>query len=230
MTEIDEATLIAWVDGELDEVTRRRVDVAVAQDPALARRLAMHQSLRERLSAHYAPIQAEPIPPVMRDVLNSSGTVVPLRPAGVGWRNWVTGGAVAASLLLGLGIGRLTDLPTGPVGVKDGVMVAQGKLADALDNQLASAQQAGDIRMGLSFQREGGGWCRSFEGEAASGVACRDGANWTVQQLVPGERQGGAYRQASSGDSRIMATIDGLMEGAPADAAQEAAARARGWR
>ena len=30
MTDIDEAMLIAWVDGELDEVTRRRVDRAVA--------------------------------------------------------------------------------------------------------------------------------------------------------------------------------------------------------
>jgi anti-sigma factor RsiW len=28
MTDIDEAMLIAWVDGELDEVTRRRVDRA----------------------------------------------------------------------------------------------------------------------------------------------------------------------------------------------------------
>ena len=39
MTDIDEAMLIAWVDGELDEVTRRRVDRAVADDPALAARL-----------------------------------------------------------------------------------------------------------------------------------------------------------------------------------------------
>ena len=60
MTDIDEAMLIAWVDGELDEVTRRRVDRAVADDPALAERLAMHRRLRERLSGHYAPIAAEP--------------------------------------------------------------------------------------------------------------------------------------------------------------------------
>ncbi|HJT41323.1 MAG TPA: anti-sigma factor, partial [Sphingobium sp.] len=46
MTDIDEAMLIAWVDGELDEVTRRRVDRAVADDPALAERLAMHRRLR----------------------------------------------------------------------------------------------------------------------------------------------------------------------------------------
>ena len=48
MTDIDEAMLIAWVDGELDEVTRRRVDRAVADDPALAARL---DAWRDALSA-----------------------------------------------------------------------------------------------------------------------------------------------------------------------------------
>ena len=51
MTDIDEAMLIAWVDGELDEVTRRRVDRAVADDPALAARLEQHRRLRARLAA-----------------------------------------------------------------------------------------------------------------------------------------------------------------------------------
>ena len=231
MTDIDEAMLIAWVDGELDEVTRRRVDRAVAEDPALAERLDRHRRLRERLSGHYAPIEAEPVPPALRSLLEERAKVVPLaRAAAPRWRYWRMGGAIAASLVLGLGIGRLSSGPAGPIAVKDGVMVAQAQLASALDTQLASAQEGAAIRIGLSFQRKGGGWCRSFEGHAVSGVACRAGEGWQVQQLVPGVGQGTDYRQASSGDARIMATVDALIDGAPADAAQEKAAQGKGWR
>ena len=108
-------------------------------------------------------------------------------------------------------------------------MVAQGELASALETQLASAQDGGSIRIGLSFRRKGGGWCRSFQGQAISGVACRQEQGWQVQQLVPGSGPETAYRQASSGDARLMATVDALMDGSPLDAAQEKAAKARRW-
>lgn len=231
MTDIDEAMLIAWVDGELDELSRRRVDRAVAEDPALAERLALHQRVRERLSGHYAPIAAEPVPAAMRALLQDSGKVVPfVRPAAPRWRVWGVGSAIAASLVLGLGIGHFANRSAGPVAVEDGVMVARGELASALDSQLASAQQGSAIRIGLSFQQKGGGWCRSFEGAAVAGVACHEAERWQVRQLVPGSGQQTAYRQAASGDPRIMATIDALIEGAPLDAKQEAEAKAKGWR
>src|SRR3546814_5845995 len=69
MTDMDESMLIAFVDGELDEVNRRRVERAVAEDPALAARLDMHLRLRERLAGHYAPIEAEPVPAAMQALL-----------------------------------------------------------------------------------------------------------------------------------------------------------------
>ena len=234
MTDIDEAMLIALVDGELDEVTRRRVERAVADDPALATRLAAHRQLRDRLARHYAPIADDPVPPHMRALLERSATVMPLARPAARWRNWAMGGAIAASLVLGLGLGRLTGGQDGPVGIEDGVMVAQGPLADALDTQLASASGNAAIRIGLTFQRKGGGWCRSFDG-AVAGVACREGQRWQVQQALPGAGpdagQGGtAYRQASSSDARVMATIDALADGAPVDAAGEIRARQSGWR
>lgn len=231
MTDIDEAMLIAWVDGELDEVSRRRVDRAIAEDPALAQRLAAHRQLRERLSGHYAPVEAEPVPPGMRALLEESGKIIPIGHSSAPRQRklWI-GGAIAASLVLGLGIGRMSHGPTGPVGLSNGVMMAKGDLASALETQLASAQQDAPIRIGLSFKRRGGGWCRSFEGSIMSGVACREGGGWQVEQLVPAGSRSTEYRQASSTDERVTSTIDALMEGAPADAAQEAAARASGWR
>ena len=229
MTDIDEAMLIALVDGELDEVTRRRVDRAVADDPALAERLAMHRRLRDRLAGHYAPIAQEPVPGAMRALLEESAKVVPLARPTPRWRGWAVGGAIAASLVLGLSLGRLTGGKDGPIGLHDGVMVAQGELAQALDTQLASAQGDSAIRIGLTFQRKGGRWCRSFDG-AVAGVACREGDGWQVQQALPGAGQGRAYRQASSSDARVMATVDALIDGAPVDAEGEAAARGKGWR
>ena len=231
MTDIDETMLIALVDGELDEVSRRRVERAVAEDPALAARLAMHVRVRDRLADHYAPIEAEPVPPAMRALLQAEAKIVPFaRPATARRHAWMTGGAIAASLLLGLGVGHFSGGGDGPVSVKQGVMVAQGELASALETQLASAQEDAPVHIGLSFRRKGGGLCRSFEGQAVSGVACREEQGWQVQQLVPGAGQGTAYRQASSGDARLMATVDALMDGSPLDAAQEKAAKDRQWR
>ena len=230
MTDVDETMLIALVDGELDEVSRRRIERAVAEDPALAARLDMHVRLRERLADHYAPIEAEPVPAAMRALLQAEAKVVPFaRPVAARRHAWMTGGAIAASLLLGLGIGHFSGGDDGPVAVEQGVMVAQGELASALETQLASAQDGASIRIGLSFRRKGGGWCRSFEGQAISGVACRQEEGWQVQQLVPGSGPETAYRQASSGDARLMATVDALMDGSPLDAAQEKAAKARRW-
>jgi len=230
MTDIDETMLIALVDGELDEVSRRRIERAVAEDPALVARLYMHVRLRERLADHYAPIEAEPVPAAMRALLQAEVKVVPFaRPVAARRHAWMTGGAIAASLLLGLGIGHFSGGGDGPVAVEQGTMVAQGELASALETQLASAQDGGSIRIGLSFRRKGGGWCRSFQGQAISGVACRQEQGWQVQQLVPGSGPETAYRQASSGDARLMATVDALMDGSPLDAAQEKAAKARRW-
>lgn len=229
MTDIDEAMLIALVDGELDEVNRRRVERAAAGDPALAERLAQHRRLRERLAGHYAPVAQEPVPDRLRSLLEASETVVPMVGPARRWGGWAMGGAIAASLLLGLGVGRFSGGEAGPVGMKDGVMVAQGQLASALDGQLASAQDGAAIRIGLTFQRKGGGWCRSFDG-AMAGVACREDAGWQVQQMLPGVGQETAYRQASSADARVMATVDALIAGAPVDAAGEKAAVAKGWR
>ena len=229
MTDIDEAMLIAMVDGELDEVNRRRVERAVAGDPALAERLAQHRRLRERLAGHYAPVAQEPVPDRLRSLLEESETVVPMKGPVRHWGGWAMGGAIAASLVLGLGVGRFSGGEAGPIGMKDGVMVAQGPLATALDSQLASAQDGAAIRIGLTFQRKGGGWCRSFDG-AMAGVACCEGEGWQVQQVLPGAGRETAYRRASSADARVMATVDALMAGGPVDAVGEKAAVAKGWR
>ncbi len=230
MSAVSEEMLIAWIDGELDEVNRRRIDRALADDPALAARAEAHRMIRHRLTSHYGTVADEPAPDRFVALLSQAQGVSAL-PSRRSWRaGWVTGGAIAASLLLGLGMGRFSAGDQSPVGLRDGRMVAQAGLADALDTQLASATEQGAVRIGLSFRRKGGGWCRSFDGKEMAGVACRDGDAWQVQQLLPGHGTATTYRQASSDDPRLLATVDALIEGAPVDAQGEAVGRAAGWR
>ncbi|HEX7781901.1 MAG TPA: anti-sigma factor [Sphingobium sp.] len=232
---ISEEMLVAYADGELDEVNRRRVERTIAGDEALAQRLAAHEALRARLSGHFAPIAEEEAPDRFRALLEPHTKVIDLTEARAARTRrarpgWMTGAAIAASLVLGLWLGRGMGGEAGPVGISGGKMVAQGSLAKALDTQLASAQGGDDVRIGLSFRARDGGWCRSFEGAAVSGVACRAGADWRLEQAAPGHGTSGDYRQASSGDPRVMATIDQLIAGAPVDAAAEKAARDGGWK
>lgn len=233
MNRISEEMLVAWCDGELDEVNRRRVDRAVADDPELAARVAAHRQLRETLEGHYAPIVAEDVPDRFAAMLTQGVTPIaaarsdPAR--SVRWAGWAISSGVAASLLVGLAIGRLSGGEDDGVAVRGGHMVAQGMIATALDTQLASAQAGRAVQIGLSFKRKDGGWCRSFNSAAMAGVACRKGKRWRLEQLVPGSTGSSAYRQAASGDPRIMAAVEAMAEGAPADAAQEAQAKAAGW-
>ena len=177
-----------------------------AIDPALGRRVEAHRALRAKLAGHYAPVAQEPVPDRLRALLEESERVVPMARPERRRGGWAMGGAIAASLVLGLAIGHMSGGQAGPVGLRGGVMVAQGDLARALDTQFASAQEGAPIRIGLSFRRKGGGWCRSFDGQIA-GVACREGQGWQVQQALPGAGAGTDYRQASSADARIMATV-----------------------
>lgn len=250
---VDDDLLIAFADGELDEVTRQRVANAVAHDPALRARLEAHRKLRETVAAHYAPIAQKEVPDRFRAMLAGgpssggearpvAGDVVSLaearakravrRKAGAGWRiGWGNAAAIAATLVLGVLVGRGLGGGTGPVRIVGGQMVASSGLATALNGQLASAQ-AGDgaVRIGLTFKTKDGDYCRSFEGRALSGIACHNGESWRVEQAVSGRQEQGAYRQASSGDPRIMTNIETMIEGAPLDAAGEKAARDRGWK
>lgn len=224
---IDEQTLIAFADGELSEIERARVERALAADPVLRAQLEAHRRLRERLSAHYAPVADEPVPERLRVLLDSK--VVPLRRAAPRW-SWHQAAAMAATLVLGLLIGRIA-LPGGPIAVEDGALVARGELAEALDTRLASAQpDDAAVRIGISFAGPEGRLCRTFSAPAASGLACRAGTDWRLVMTAPGARDAaGEYRQAGSGDALVMEAAEALMTGDPFDAEAERRARDAGW-
>ena len=234
--DIDAETLMAYADGELSLIEAKRVEKAIAADPALARQVEDHRKLRAMLANGFATIAEQPVPDRLAAMLKTS-PVVDLASvrrnrtvSRTGWQHWGTGVAVAASLVIGVMIGQRND--SGPVETRGGTLVASGTLANALDTQLASATpQEGAVRMLVTFRDQQGALCRSFSGAALSGIACRDGSQWRLH-----ETRGGAagsptqYQQAGSADAALMADAQAMMAGDPLDAAAEVKARAGGWR
>ncbi len=171
----DPATIAAYVDGELDDLTARRIERDAESDAALAAEIARCRVLSAQISAHFAPVVDEPVPDRLRALLVGKGVDTSLserreaRRARFAPAHW---GAIAASLLLGLTLGLRPWAPAPDVTSADGMLVASGGLAEALDTQLASNQPAdADIRIALSFRDRAGRICRSFAGRDLSGVA-----------------------------------------------------------
>ena len=229
MMAMDDELLIAFADGELDEVSRARVERAIADDPALKARLETQQRLRARLAAHYAPAAEEEVPERLRAMLETNVVAFPtVRPARPIWQSLA---ALAATLVLGLALGRTLDAP-GPVGVEDGTLVARGALAEALETQLASAQPSdAATRIGISFRGGDGRLCRTFDSATASGLACRNENGWQLVMTGSGTAAArGQFRQAGSGDPLVLRAAQEIMAGEPLDADAERRARDSGWR
>lgn len=227
----DPATVAAFVDDELDDLTARRIEREAESDPALAAEIARHRALKARLAAHYAPVADEPVPERLRALLEPDLVVDTslaarreAKRARFALAHW---GAIAASLILGLTLGLRPWMPAASVAEANGTVVAAGPLAAALDTQLASNQPSGAaVRIGLSFEDKDGRYCRSFESASLDGIGCRDNGRWNLERTMQGQA-GTDYRQASSGE--LAAAAAAMMTGDPLDAAAEQQARDEGW-
>lgn len=232
MMRIDDAALMAYADGELDGAARAEVEAAIAADPALQARVATHRELRATFAGAFAGVIDEPVPDRLMAMLQSGAEVVDFaaagerreaRPTPRPWRQWA---AIAATLAIGVLAGRTMEFGSPAIIAHHGEFVAQGKLAEALDTDLASA--GGTI--GLSFRNRAGDYCRTFSAEGIAGVACRDGGGWSVRTAVTVAGAVGDYRMAGSETPpEVLRSVESMIDGEPLDAAAEADARARGW-
>jgi hypothetical protein len=247
-----EETLMAYADDELDSQTRSAVEAAMAKDPEIARRVAQHKALRGRLKATFDKVLDEPPPQRLVDAargvpaVRREGNVIPLRrkqSARNAWPQWAT---MAASLVVGVIIGQMVlRMPAGsaPVISRNGQVLANGALAQALSDQLASTQTPNaPVKIGVSFKSKTGDYCRTFtlqESTALAGLACRDHDGWRVQVLAQNPQSGaetnptngnGGYRQAGSEMPRsVTLAVDDAIAGDPLDAHAEAAALEKHW-
>ncbi|NKJ01114.1 anti-sigma factor [Novosphingobium sp. SG707] len=251
---ISREEIMAYVDGEMDEAARAKVTLAALSDLDLAEAIARECGLRERLQGHFAGVAQEPVPPAWEAMIRkaqSAEAPAEAPPAPVidlaqvrrrkaeeakaaqprvplSQRKWF-GGAIAAALVMGLFLGGQMMRSEGPITAKGGALLASGDLAHALDRQLAANE--GSTRMIATFRRGDGAVCRAFSGASASGIACHGGDGWRLEHVMPGSDASGAqYRQAGSADAAVMAIAQDMAVGEPMDAAQEKAARDKGWR
>ena len=140
---VDDAMLMAYLDGELDEVTRQRIENALADDPELGARRDAQQRLKTRIAAHYDPVAEQPVPERFRALLDTNVVDFAAARAGRSRPLWQSAAALAATLVLGLFLGRTLPIgESGPIGLEQDNLVARGPLAEALNSQLASAQGA----------------------------------------------------------------------------------------
>ena len=245
--QISDDTLMAYADGELDQRERADVQRAIAGDPALAERARRHAALRDRLQAAFEPVLDEPVPERLLHAMEPAAgatpaTVVNLvrlddaraaRSAKSGW-GWAQWGGMAASLLLGVVVARLVPSAgdASPFETQSGRLVARGAVAQALSQQLASAAgTAGRVAVQLSFIDKSGAYCRTFTSTGLAGVACRDGADWAVQMVVPFESGvDGHLRQAGTTlPAAVLGAVDQRIQGDPLDAQGEQAALQQAW-
>lgn len=244
---LSDDVLMAYADNELDEKARAAVQAAMARDPELARRVAQHRALRERLRAAFEPVLDEPVPERLRDLARNTAAATPSAtesnvialPRRVARRaplpRWV---ALAASVLLGFLAGWIVTREggTGPIVTRHGHMMARGPLAAALYGQLAATQHGtGPVRIGVSFRSKSGEYCRTFtlRAPAVAGLACHAADGWRLQALSSARAAdvaAGGYRQAASSlPAAIVAAVNEQIAGQALDARAEATARERGW-
>lgn len=228
----------AYVDGELDAFTMARLEAACRQDALLNARVEKQRRLRAQLKASFDPVLDEAIPSrlILAAKAPPSATVTPIRPVRPRARTqplWF--GAVAASLVIGLAIGRFAPRETGlPVATSNHGLVATGALDTALSQALSSDGRNGaGVQVALSFQARDGAYCRSFSlTSGADGLACRTADAWQIEVMGQASPPTGQdYRQAGSAlSAAVLAAIGERQAGDTLDAAQEQKARSAGWR
>jgi hypothetical protein len=235
----DDETLVAYADGELDEVLTAEISAAVERDPALARRVEQQRALRAKVAGAFATVLEQPLPerllaaakgPARAEVLQFPVRSAPAQSLRWGVREW---GAMAATLVFGVLL-SWNFAPSGPtlISAQDGALVARGALANALDSQLASTQHTDDaVQIGLTFKSREGSYCRSFllRKAGTAGLACREDGEWRMAVTAAAQLPGEGLRQASSLPSAVLTAIDQRIAGEALDAAGEEHARLGGW-
>lgn len=238
-------TVMAYVDGELDESIRAAVDAALPTDPDLFERITLQRMLRDRLHQEFDPVLTEQIPQRLLAAAQGSpvraraADVIPLGQTAPARWSWPLWGAIAASLVIGVVVAPLLWRPSteAPLVIRDGQLRATGSLARALSEQLASNQAAdAPAHIGISFLASDGNYCRTFllRGKnALAGLACYADGGWQLRATAVADHLssawGGYQTATSSMPPEIAQAVSQSIVGDPLDASAEAGARANGW-
>ena len=245
---LSDEMLVAFLHGELGEIEIRRVEAAMAADPALELRIEALSRQDDDIRAAFGDVLTAPIPDTLIATVNATqpeAEIVDIaarreRKAQRAW-GWPQGGAIAASLAIGLFAGwQASNAPTATgealvIASADGPRFAgrvETMLATAKSGERTALASLGTGRVTISFKTSEGALCRQFAVEGSTGttdaVACREGAGWRLHALGLQPGESGEMRTAS-GDAApaVIAAVDALIAGDPLDAAGEKQALAQ---
>lgn len=203
--------LMAFADGELDERVAGSVEKAMADDPAIAQRVAGFLRSRRIIRSAFHDEALPDVPPelqaaVLSQIERFEATPQPQRPEiqavkkMPGAARWRMGFAMAASVAAFATLGYLAgrhDEPSsllGPIAQLSNPEVggALSKIPSGQDQDLSF----GRMRVISTFRTASGSLCREFNLHTSSGsseaVACHENG-WKVTFAVATEAQGNAY-------------------------------------
>ena len=236
----DDETLMAFADGELDEVTAMRVAGAVADDGEIAARVEMFRSTRSIMSDVMKPVASEKVPAdlarsvaamIEREARNdtAASNVTPLearraRPRKVA--DWLM--PVAAMLVLALGgaggyfagSALQPHVPAEFASIDDPDIIRA--LSEIPSGRAVDVPGTGrTIEPVLSFRLEDGTLCREYKlkGPDARGVvsiACLEQDRWTTHLLMAATRPEEGFVPAGSAET-IDAYLASIHAGSPLD-------------
>jgi hypothetical protein len=242
MNTISDEDIHAYLDGELPPEGIARIHAAIATDVLVAARVERGRKLRATVRGAFDPRPDRPTA-LPREVLPArapgadaaAGDPPPRARLSLRDGRWRRPAIALLASLAALAIATRLRMPSGDVAVKDGVIVAHGHLARQLDSALADAPDpASRIAIGVTFRAAGGRLCRSFVAEPSriAGVACRDGAGWSLPVLstIDSNASGMPLNGRIATPAEVQVAIDQRIDGEAFDALQERQARDAGWR
>lgn len=240
----DDDTLVAYLDGQLDDAEIAAIEAALPRDAALRARLDVLARASELAQRCLEPVLREPVPPALiAAIWRAPDPRVRTPRSGFAARltHWLAPGPrlAIASLALVVGAGWLVLRPGGGA-LDSGDLIAEGALSLALDTATSGETlhtREATLSLLGSFVAADGRACRAFEQRRGRddtlAVACRDIAanGWRVAfaQHAP-VRDSPGYQPA--GDPRAEAADSFLRETLRAtalDAGEERGLIERGW-
>lgn len=242
---LSDEMFVAFLHGELDEIEIRRVEAAMAADPALELRIEALSRQDDDIRNAFGTVLNAPVPETLIATVNATQPEAEIidiaarheRKAQRAW-GWPQASAIAASLAIGLLAGwQGGNTPTATsealvIASADGPRLAKNvetMLATVKSGELKSLAALGTGRVTISFQTADGVLCRQFAVEGSvgttDGVACRESKGWRLHALGLRSGESGEIRMAS-GDAAppVLASVDALIAGEPLDAVAETTA------
>lgn len=236
---MSEEEIQAYVDGVLPPEEAARMLIYLADHPAEQARVDALMALNETLARAYEAPLHEPVPQAIHDTIMGRGRVLRF-PAARRAAPFMAGlGAIAAAAAMAL---FLLPGETGQSHIALGPVKPGSTLEAALEGGLSGArfalEDAAELTLIASFQTPAYGICREVERQSGSApqletaIACRTDAGWsvTIASAAQTAPQAQGFAPASGTTDRVSAFLNAAQAGFALSAAEERAAKARGWR